>query len=132
MKETGTWADVLMLAVPFRAIDDTIRELGSSVQGKTLVDVTRRTPITVPRTIPLVPASAKIPRSQCVIRFQLALFRSTILRSPASPSELRMAGHPSLAVQASDGQPFSVAHPSRPRFLAKKVHRIAPSRPNGP
>jgi predicted dinucleotide-binding enzyme len=38
VNETGRWADVVMLAVPYGAIDDVIGELG--ISGKTLVDVT--------------------------------------------------------------------------------------------
>ena len=34
------WAEVVILAVPYGAVDSAIRELGSSIQGKTLVDVT--------------------------------------------------------------------------------------------
>ena len=40
VKETGEWAEVVILAVPYGAVDDAIRELGASIQGKTLVDVT--------------------------------------------------------------------------------------------
>ncbi len=40
VKETGEWAEVVILAVPYGVVDDVIRELGSSIQGKTLVDVT--------------------------------------------------------------------------------------------
>ncbi len=40
MKETGEWAEVVILAVPYGAVDDVVRELGASIQGKTLVDVT--------------------------------------------------------------------------------------------
>ena len=40
VKETGEWAEVVILAVPYGAVDDVVRELGASVQGKTLVDVT--------------------------------------------------------------------------------------------
>ena len=40
VKDTGAWADVLILAVPYAAIDDAIRELGDGIDGKTLVDVT--------------------------------------------------------------------------------------------
>ena len=40
VKETGEWAEVVIVAVPYGAVDDVIRELGSSIQGKTLVDVT--------------------------------------------------------------------------------------------
>jgi len=40
VQETGAWADVLILAVPYGAIDDAIRELGDGIAGKMLVDVT--------------------------------------------------------------------------------------------
>jgi predicted dinucleotide-binding enzyme len=40
VKETGGWADVVILALPYGAIDDAIRELADSIGGKTLVDVT--------------------------------------------------------------------------------------------
>jgi predicted dinucleotide-binding enzyme len=40
VKETGRWADVVMLAVPYGAVDDAIAELGDGLSGKTLVDVT--------------------------------------------------------------------------------------------
>jgi predicted dinucleotide-binding enzyme len=40
VRETGHWADVIVLAVPYGAIDDAVRELGDTVNGKTIVDVT--------------------------------------------------------------------------------------------
>ncbi len=40
VKDTGGWADVVILAVPYGAIDDAIRQLGDGIAGKTLVDVT--------------------------------------------------------------------------------------------
>jgi 8-hydroxy-5-deazaflavin:NADPH oxidoreductase len=40
VKDTGGWADVVILAVPYGAIDEAIAELGNSIAGKTLVDVT--------------------------------------------------------------------------------------------
>ena len=40
VKETGQWADVVMLAVPYGAIDDAVAELGNGINGKTLLDVT--------------------------------------------------------------------------------------------
>jgi predicted dinucleotide-binding enzyme len=40
VKETGQWSEVVILAVPYSAVDDAVRELGASIQGKTLVDVT--------------------------------------------------------------------------------------------
>ena len=40
VKETAGWGEVIVLAIPFPAIDDTVRELGDAVSGKTVVDVT--------------------------------------------------------------------------------------------
>lgn len=40
VKDTGAWADVVILAVPYGAIDDAVGELADGIRGKTLVDVT--------------------------------------------------------------------------------------------
>ena len=40
IRKTGEWADVLMLAVPFGALDDVARTIGSLADGKIVVDVT--------------------------------------------------------------------------------------------
>lgn len=40
VKDIGRWADIVILAVPYGAIDDAIAELGDGIAGKTLVDVT--------------------------------------------------------------------------------------------
>src|SRR5215510_10844327 len=37
---TASWADVIILAVPFRAVPEVARELGTAADGKTVVDVT--------------------------------------------------------------------------------------------
>ena len=39
-RETADWAEVVMLAVPFGAIDDVVSKVGGHVDGKTVVDVT--------------------------------------------------------------------------------------------
>ena len=39
-RDTATAANVVILAVPFGAIDDTLRELGGAIDGKIVVDVT--------------------------------------------------------------------------------------------
>jgi predicted dinucleotide-binding enzyme len=36
----GEWADVIVLAVPFRAIEETIEELDATIDGKVMLDVT--------------------------------------------------------------------------------------------
>jgi predicted dinucleotide-binding enzyme len=40
VRETVSWADVVLLAVPFGVIDDVVEEIGKLVEGKTLIDVT--------------------------------------------------------------------------------------------
>lgn len=40
MRQTASAADVVIIAVPFRAVGDAVRELGNTVDGKVLVDAT--------------------------------------------------------------------------------------------
>lgn len=40
VRECGAWADIVVLAVPFSAVDDAVGELGETIAGKPLVDVT--------------------------------------------------------------------------------------------
>lgn len=40
IRETASWAEIVLLAVPFGVIDDVVEEVGSVVEGKTLIDVT--------------------------------------------------------------------------------------------
>jgi len=40
IRETASWGDVVLLAVPFGAIDDVVRDAGEALAGKTVVDVT--------------------------------------------------------------------------------------------
>jgi 8-hydroxy-5-deazaflavin:NADPH oxidoreductase len=40
VRETASWADVVLLAVPFGAIDDVVGTIGGVVEGKTLIDAT--------------------------------------------------------------------------------------------
>ncbi len=40
VRDTGAWAQLVVLAVPYGALDDTLRELGDTIHGKTVVDVT--------------------------------------------------------------------------------------------
>ena len=40
IRETASWGDVILLAVPFGAIDDVVRDAGEALAGKTVVDVT--------------------------------------------------------------------------------------------
>lgn len=40
IRKTAEWADVLILAVPFGALDDVVRTIGSAADNKPVVDVT--------------------------------------------------------------------------------------------
>lgn len=40
MQATVAWGEVLILAIPYGAIDDALRVMGDAVQGKVLLDVT--------------------------------------------------------------------------------------------
>jgi hypothetical protein len=40
VRETASWGDVIVLAVPFTAIDETVREIGDAARGKVVIDVT--------------------------------------------------------------------------------------------
>lgn len=40
VRATAAWGEIVILAVPFGAIDDALRVMGDAVQGKVLLDVT--------------------------------------------------------------------------------------------
>jgi hypothetical protein len=40
VRDAAAWGEVIILAVPFPAIEETVRELGDSVRGKVMVDAT--------------------------------------------------------------------------------------------
>jgi 8-hydroxy-5-deazaflavin:NADPH oxidoreductase len=40
VRETAAWGQIVILAVPYPAVDEALQEMGDSIQGKPLVDVT--------------------------------------------------------------------------------------------
>ena len=40
VRDTAEFADIVILAVPFGAIDDTLKEVGDAIKGKIVIDVT--------------------------------------------------------------------------------------------
>lgn len=40
IRDAASWGEVVLLAVPFGAIDDVVRDAGESLDGRTVVDVT--------------------------------------------------------------------------------------------
>jgi 8-hydroxy-5-deazaflavin:NADPH oxidoreductase len=54
--ETAAWADLLILAIPFVAIDSTVKEIGHAAKGKAIVDITN---VMTPEAIPATSSGAK-------------------------------------------------------------------------
>jgi hypothetical protein len=40
VRETAAWGDIVILAVPYSAVDQVLAEVGDTIAGKTVVDVT--------------------------------------------------------------------------------------------
>ena len=40
VKETAAWGEIVILAIPFGAIDDVLKSMGDAIDGKIVVDVT--------------------------------------------------------------------------------------------
>jgi predicted dinucleotide-binding enzyme len=40
VREIAAWGEIIILAVPYPAVDDAIREMGDAVRGKALIDAT--------------------------------------------------------------------------------------------
>lgn len=73
VRETAKWAEALILAVPFSAIDEVAKELGDGATGKTVIDTTN---IYTPEAIAAVGArsgaeviQSKIPGARVVKAF---------------------------------------------------------------
>jgi predicted dinucleotide-binding enzyme len=56
VRETAAWGEAIILAVPYSAVDEALREMGDAVHGKPLIDVTNAlTPTTSsPSVVPPV------------------------------------------------------------------------------
>ena len=68
--EAAKWAEIIVLAVPFMAFDEVVREMGAAVNGKTVVDATN---IYTPEAVAAVGSRSgaevlqeKIPRANVV------------------------------------------------------------------
>ena len=74
VNEATRWAEILILAVPFNAIDSTIQEMGDAVNGKPLVDVSNIVSPEAQQSIPAFSCGAKelqrkAPRAKVVKAF---------------------------------------------------------------
>ncbi|HEX5043145.1 MAG TPA: NADPH-dependent F420 reductase [Candidatus Polarisedimenticolaceae bacterium] len=74
IRETASSADVVVLAVPFGALDDVVREAGDALAGKTVVDVTNALDENMNLAVGLTTSGAeelqkKLPRARVVKAF---------------------------------------------------------------
>ena len=82
VREAGDFAELVILAVPFGEIDNTVNELGSSVSGKTVVDATNALTPEYELAVGFTTSGAeelqsKLPNSRIVKAFNTA-FASTM------------------------------------------------------
>lgn len=74
LRKTAAWADLVLLAVPFGAIDEVVRDIGEAVIGKTVVDVTNALGPNMTLAVGFTTSGAeelqrKLPRSRVVKAF---------------------------------------------------------------
>ena len=82
VREAGAFADLVILAVPFNELDNAVRELGSSVSGKIVVDATNALTPEYDLAVGFTTSGAeelqrKLPNSKVVKAFNTA-FASTM------------------------------------------------------
>jgi predicted dinucleotide-binding enzyme len=73
-RETAAWADVVLLAVPFGAIDDVTKNAGDALANKTVVDVTNALDATMSLAVGFTTSGAeelqkKLPKARLVKAF---------------------------------------------------------------
>ena len=59
VSETAKWADIVILAVPFAAIDDALKAMGNSINGKALIDASNIVGPDAQQKIPATSSGAK-------------------------------------------------------------------------
>jgi predicted dinucleotide-binding enzyme len=74
MREAASWGEVVLLAVPFGAIDDVVRDVGEALAGKTVVDVTNAVDANMNLAVGFTTSGAeelqkKLPKSRVVKAF---------------------------------------------------------------
>jgi hypothetical protein len=74
IRDTAGWAEVVVLAVPFGALDDVVKTAGEVVQGKTIVDVTNALDANMNLAVGFTTSGAeqlqeKLPKSRVVKAF---------------------------------------------------------------
>ena len=74
IRDTAGWGEVILLAVPFGALDDVVKTAGEVVQGKTVVDVTNALDANMNLAVGFTTSGAeqlqkKLPKSRVVKAF---------------------------------------------------------------
>lgn len=74
IRAAASWGEVVLLAVPFGAIDDVVRDAGESLAGKTVVDVTNALDANMSLAVGFTTSGAeelqkKLPRARVVKAF---------------------------------------------------------------
>ena len=74
IRDAASWAEVVLLAVPFAAIDDVVKEVGNAVDGKTLIDATNALDASMSLAVGFTTSGAeelqrKIPKARVVKAF---------------------------------------------------------------
>jgi 8-hydroxy-5-deazaflavin:NADPH oxidoreductase len=74
IRDTAAWAEIVVLAVPFGAIDEVARDIGGAAEGKTLVDVTNALDANMGLALGFTTSGAeelqkKVPRARVVKAF---------------------------------------------------------------
>jgi len=75
MRATVAWADIVFLAVPFGALDEVVSNLGASLAGKTVIDVTNALDAKMNLTVGFTTSGAeelqrKLPKAHVVKAFR--------------------------------------------------------------
>ncbi|MFI4944828.1 MAG: NADPH-dependent F420 reductase, partial [Burkholderiales bacterium] len=74
IRETASWAELIVFAVPFGALDDVVKTAGEAVAGKTIVDVTNALDASMSLAVGFTTSGAeelqkKLPKSRIVKAF---------------------------------------------------------------
>jgi predicted dinucleotide-binding enzyme len=74
IREAASWAEIVLLAVPFAAIDEVVKEMANVVEGKTIIDVTNALDAKMSLAIGFTTSGAeelqkKVPRARVVKAF---------------------------------------------------------------
>ena len=87
IREAASWGEVVLIAVPFGAIDEVVREAGEALAGKTVVDVTNALDANMNLALGFTTSGAeelqkKLPKAQVEKAFDAAVRAAHSTRPP--------------------------------------------------